>query len=408
MSKNKKKRILLVTQYFYPENFKSNDIAFELVKRGYEVDALVSIPNYPEGRYYKGYGLFQKRIERINGVKVYRAFQTPRGRKATGLGLSLNYLTYAFFASIWALFFSLFKRKYHSIIVFQTSPITQALPAVVIAKSRKTPIYLWVQDLWPEALISGKNINNKLAVKLIDKLTTFIYNNSKTILVSSKLFADAISLKGNYKDKLKYFPNWSDDFLENYKEVQISLPDGFIISLAGNLGVSQDLESIVNLALELRDEKSVKILLIGDGSKKEWVENEINRLDLHDRLLCLGRLPYNAMPYLYAKSNAMLLTLNADYEDLKMVVPSRLQSYMSASRPVLAMIEGGAADIIKEAKCGYVVNGSDYMGLANIIKEKVLVNKKAFEGLGLNGRDYFEQNFQKDKCINNLCSIIEE
>lgn len=404
---SKEKRVLLVTQYFYPENFKSNDIAFELQKRGYQVDALVGIPNYPEGKYYKGYGIFRKRIQRINGVKVYRAFQTPRG-KNSGLKLLFNYLSYAIFASIWAFFFVIFKKRYKAIIVHQTSPITQVLPAIIIGTLRNIPVYTWVLDLWPNALISGANINNVSIIKLIDILTNWVYHKSKIILVSSKLFADAIALKGNYKEKLIYFPNWCDDFLENDVEYQIPFPKGFIITLAGNLGVSQDLESIVKLALELRNEEDVKIVLIGDGSKKEWVEEEIKMLNIQDKLFCLGRLPYKMMPYLYSKSNAMLLTLNANFEDLKMVVPARLQSYMSASRPILAMIEGGAADVIREANCGYVVDGSDYLALAKIIKEKVLVNKKTFEELGLNGRIYFERNFQKDICINNLCTIIDK
>src|SRR5690554_4329474 len=152
---SRKEKILLVTQNFYPENFKSNDIAFELVKKGYEVDVLTSIPNYHEGRYYKGYGIFSKRVQRIDRVKIYRALQTPRGKKASSIGLSLNYLTYAFFASIWAFFFALFKRKYHSVIVHQTSPITQAYPGIVVSKVLKVPLYMWVLDIWPDAMISG-------------------------------------------------------------------------------------------------------------------------------------------------------------------------------------------------------------------------------------------------------------
>lgn len=400
-------RVLIVTQYFYPENFKSNDIAFELTKRGYKVDALVGIPNYPEGKYYKGYGIFSKRIEKINGVRVYRAFQTHRGKKASGLGLLINYLTYAFSASVWALFISLFKKKYNAIIVFQTSPITQALPAIILGSLRNVPVYIWVQDLWPNALVSGSNIDNKIIIKFIDRFTNWVYDKSKMILVSSKLFAESIALKGNYQSKLMYYPNWCDDFLT--KDI-VDIPDfptGFIIILAGNLGVAQDLESILKLAEELRVLDEVKIVLIGGGSKKEWVENEIGRLNLHDKLYCLGRFPYEMMPSFYKKSNAMLLTLSAKFDDLKMVVPSRLQSYMSAACPVLAMAEGGAADIINEANCGYVVKGSDYLSLFKIIKEKVLTDKQSFEKLGQNGRRYYENHFQKDNCIDQLCKIID-
>lgn len=404
----KKKRVLLVTQYFYPENFKSNDIAFELQKRGYQVEALVGIPNYPEGKYYKGYGIFQKRIEIINGVRVYRAFQTPRGRKATGLGLSINYLTYAFFASIWALFFAIFKKKYDSIIVHQTSPITQALPSVIISKIRKTPISLWVLDLWPNAFLSGYNARKDgLVINILDNFTNYIYKNSDKILISSKLFSNVISEKGDFKDKIIYFPNWSEDFLiKEKKEISI-FPKGFIITLAGTLGVSQDLESVVKLACELIDVEEVKIVLLGDGSKRKWLEREIEIHNLKDKLFYLGKQPFDMMPSYYSISNAMLLTLNANYDDLKMVVPARLQSYMSASRPVLGMIEGGAADIIREAKCGYVVDSGDVIKLAKIIREIVLFDINKFEQLGQNGRKFYEDHFSLNKCIDSLIIILD-
>lgn len=408
MSKEKKKRVLLVTQYFYPESFKSNDIAFELVKRGYEVDALVSIPNYPQGKYYKGYGLFQKRIERINGVKVYRAFQTPRGRKASGLGLSLNYLTYAFFASIWALFFSLFKRKYHSIIVFQTSPITQALPAVVLARLRKVPMYLWVQDLWPEAIISGGNIKNKTILSFMDKVVKLIYTKSDKILISSKRMSESILSKGDFKNKILYYPNWAEKIFENptYKNTP-SLPNGYIIMFAGNLGSAQDLESVMKAALILKDTE-VKWVFIGDGSKKAWIEEFVEKNSLQNNVFLLGRYPIELMPSFYKQADALLLTLRSKFPHLKMIVPSKLQTYMTSGKPIIGMIDGGAADLIEEAVCGLSVNAGDYKALAELIIDKVLQNKDEFAKKGENGRIYFEKNFTLDGCINNLITIIED
>ena len=138
-------RILLVSQYFYPENFKGNDIAFELAKRGYQVDVLTGIPNYPGGKYLQGYGVFKKRIETINGVRVYRAFQFPRG-ESNKLLMVLNYLSYPFFASLYVLFFFLW-RKYDAIIVQQLSPIFQAFPAILMKKIKRIPVYMWVLDI---------------------------------------------------------------------------------------------------------------------------------------------------------------------------------------------------------------------------------------------------------------------
>lgn len=404
MSKKKKKRVLLVTQYFYPESFKSNDIAFELVKRGYEVDALVSIPNYPEGRYYKGYGLFQKRIERINGVKVYRAFQTPRGRKATGLGLSLNYLTYAFFASIWALFFSLFKRKYHSIIVFQTSPITQALPAVVLAKLRKVPMYLWVQDVWPS--VAYYNLKSSRAKKFIAKVSNSIYNNSYKILISSKGFKSLIDEYIGSNDKIIYFPNWSEDIKMMPKIKIPDLPPGYKITMAGNLGQTQRLEDVMRLVLKLRDLKELKWIFIGDGSRKKWLEEYVKKNNLEETVFILGRYPFEYMPSFYDDSDAMLLSLLTNKIHLHATIPSRIQSYMSSGKPILAIAGRGVKDLIEEADCGLAIDDDNLEIMESYIREIISNKKDSFATKGKHGREYYLSNFTIDICIDDLESIL--
>jgi glycosyltransferase involved in cell wall biosynthesis len=400
-------KVLLITQYFYPENFKSNDIAFELKKRGYDVDVLAGIPNYPEGKYYKGYNLFRKRIENINGVKVFRAFQFPRG-KDSGVLLALNYLSYAFFASLWALYLSIFK-KYDCIIVHQTSPITQGFPAVLVKKIQNIPLYFWVLDIWPDAMKSGGEVTNKHILGFVDRVVKCMYTNSDKILISSEEFRPLVSSKGDYNEKIEYFPNWSDDILIMPDDYPIpELPSGFIIMIAGNLGKSQNLDAVMQAALELKNEKTIKWVLIGDGSKKEWVDNYVEINGLKGTVFTYGKFPFKAIPAFYKNADAMLLTLSGEFSDLKMYVPARLQSYMAAGRPVLGMIDGAGADLILKANCGYVVNSGNYISLANTIRKKVLSDLEAFEKLGLNGRKYFEKHFKKDKCIDHLCAIIDK
>ena len=148
----KQKRILIVTQYYYPESFRINELGKELVSRGYHVDALVGIPNYPEGKYFKGYGLFSKRIENVNGVTVYRCFQFPRGAKASNLRLSLNYLSYMVCACMWILFYFSFRKKYDAVIAFEPSPITLIVPACLLGIIRGTKVLSWIQDIWPDSI----------------------------------------------------------------------------------------------------------------------------------------------------------------------------------------------------------------------------------------------------------------
>ena len=398
-------RILLVTQYFYPEVFKSNDLAFELVKRGHCVDALVGIPNYPEGKYFKGYGLFKKRHEMVNGVNVYRCFQTPRGKG--GWRLPINYFSYVVSGCLWVFFFFAWRKKYDCIIGHEPSPIFQAYPALLLRKLRKTPFYYWIMDLWPDAMISGGGVKNKLLLNFIDGLVKGIYKRTDKILITSKRFQESIADKGNFAKKIIYFPNWSDDILKMPNNYEIpKLPDGFKIMIAGNLGKSQDLEAVTKVMLGLKDQPEVKWVFVGGGSRKGWLEHFIKENNMEDRAVCMGQYPFKAMPAFYKRADAMLVTLRAGFSHLEAVVPARLQSYMSAGRPVLAMIGCGGADIIEESHCGYAVPAGDSTALISIIREKVLTNRSAFEQMGKNGRAYYDKNYRMDMCIDNLEKII--
>jgi glycosyltransferase involved in cell wall biosynthesis len=400
------KRVLLVTQYFYPEGFKSNDIAFELASRGYKVDALVSIPNYPQGKYFDGYSLFKRRREVINGVNVYRAFQIPRGKG--GLRLMLTYISYVISSVMWVLFFFVWKKRYDAIIVHQTSPIFQAIPAVLLKKLRKTPVYTWVLDIWPDAMKSGGGIKNKRLLSIVDKIVVWVYKNSNKILISSKRFADLILPKGNFADKIVYFPNWSDDIMQmsSANASLPNLPEGFKIMIAGNLGTAQSLDCVAQAMLLLKDEEDVNWVFVGDGSRKEWLETFIRDNGLQDKAVCVGRYPASYMLDFYNQANAMLVTLRAGFPHLEAVVPARLQSYMSAGRPVLAMIGCGGADIISEADCGYSVPAEDAVAFADLVRNKVLIYREEFENKGARGRAYFLKYFTKENCIDNLCKIM--
>ena len=244
-----KKRVLLVTQNFYPEFFKSNDIASDLVDRGYEVDVLTGIPNYPEGVFPKGYGVFQRRVDVYNGAKVYRAYQIPRGKKATSIRLSINYLSFVFTSTLWVLFFFVFKKRYDAIIVHQTSPVTQAWPAILLGKIKRIPIYTWVLDIWPDSVLSTINSDNKLIKKPLDWFTDLMYRSSSKILISSPGFKDLVNRNADYSDKIVDFPNWSEDIASMPLQTIPSLPNGFTIMMAGNIADGQGVSDVV-LAIE--------------------------------------------------------------------------------------------------------------------------------------------------------------
>jgi glycosyltransferase involved in cell wall biosynthesis len=401
-------RILIVTQYIYPENFKSNELAFELAKRGHHVDVLTGIPNYPEGVYFKGYGLFRKRVERKDGVTFYRCVQTPRGRRASGLGLACNYLSFVFFATLWVLLFFAWKKRYDAIITHEPSPITQLIPAIILGKLRRVHVYSWIMDIWPDAMKNSVNEKlYKIIAPFLTSVTEWTYKNSHKILITSKGFEDLICRNHDYHDKIVYYPNWSVDMSVVKTGFHTpEMPKGFRIMLAGNLGESQNLEAVGECMKLLKDCKELKWIFVGDGSWKKWLDDFIKDNDLQDCAVTLGRFPGETMPSFFKKADAMLVTLRGGFIDLDVTVPARVQSYMSAGKPVLAMIGSGGADLIAEADCGYAVAPSDYRAFAEVIRNKVLSDKESFELKGKNGRLFYEKEFTLDHCINNIEEII--
>lgn len=403
-------RIIVVTQYIYPENFKSNELVFEMSRRGHTVDVLTGIPNYPEGVYYKGYGIFKKRKEKKDGVTFYRCFQSPRGRKASGLGLSLNYITFVISATFRVLLFFAWKKKYDAIIAHGPSPITQIIPAIFLSKIRGVNVYSWIMDIWPDAIKNSVNegLYKKIA-PVLKEITKWVYNNSHKLLITSKGFEDLMNRDGNYSDKILYYPNWSIDLKHIPADYSIpQLPEGFKIMLSGNLGESQNLDAIGETMLLLKEYKEIKWIFVGDGSWKSWLDDFIKNNDLSETAITLGRFPGEAMATFYQYADAMLITLRGGFIDLEMTVPARMQSYMSAGRPVLGMIGRGVSDLIAEADCGYSVPAGDFKELVDVILNKVLTNREAFEKKGQKGRAYFEKEFILEKCIDHLEKIIKD
>ena len=403
------KRVLVVTQYIYPENFKSNELVFELAKRGYHVDALTGIPNYPEGVYFKGYGLFKKRIEKKDGVNFYRCWQSPRGRKASGVGLALNYITFVMSATLWVFFYFLWKKRYDAIITHEPSPITQLIPACLLGMIRKVPVYSWIMDIWPDAMKNSVSPGlYKKVAPILTAVTEWTYRHSDKILITSKGFEELICRNADYHDKIVYYPNWSVDMSVGADRFETpKLPEGFKIILAGNLGEAQDLDHIGEAMKLVHDLKEVKWIFVGDGSWKKWLDDFIKENHLEDTAVTLGRFPGSAMPAFFKQADAMLVTLRGGFIDLDMTVPARVQSYMSAGRPILAMIGQGTVDLVNEGDCGYAVGPSDYEALADVIRNKVLTDRAGFEKKGQNGRKMFEEQFTLDKCINHLEEIIK-
>lgn len=403
------KRVLIVTQYYSPEGFRINDLGPLLIKKGYKVDALVGIPNYPEGSYFNGYGIFKKRHEIIDGVSVYRVFQFPRGKRATGGGLAMNYLSYAFNATLWVLFFFSFKKKYDAIISYEPSPITQIIPAIILGKIKKTKVISWIQDIFPDSITDNENGSaNKYAIKFFDVVTDWVYEHSDKLLVSSKGMSELICRKKDFSDKIEYMPNWCSDFIHTeIKEKDLpELPDGKIIMMAGNLGAGIGPEEICKCVKSLSDLKDLYFVFVGSGSKKDYMEQWFKENKV-ENALCVGRYPVEMMPTFFAKADAMFVSLlKTNYKHLDVTVPARVQSYLSAGKPIYAMIGSGATEVINECNCGYAVAPGDYKTLAGIIR-RTYNDEVILKELGNNARKKYEADFTLEVGVNHFIQLIE-
>jgi Glycosyltransferase len=400
-------KVMLVSQYFYPEQFKCNDVAFDLVKRGYEVTVATGIPNYPDGKFFNGYGIFKRRKEKINGVNVIRIPLVPRG-KGRGFEIAINGFSWALIASVWAFFHAL-RNKYDYVLVHESSPVTQAFPATVIKKMQRIPFYFWVLDLWPESLTSAGGVTNKYILGFFTSIVRFLYKQSDKILISSKGFKHSICAKGNFADKVVYFPNWAEDVigteLSSYEIPQ--LPDGFKVMFAGNIGEAQDFEHILAAAHKLKDNKEIIWIILGSGRKKEWVINYIKENGLQDTVHLMGSYPVDAMPAFFSKADVMLVSLK-DELIFNLTVPAKLQAYMAAGKPVVAMLNGDAAQLVDEAKCGLASSAGNSDGLVHNILQLKDMNKDELASLGMNGREFYKKYFDKTRCIDHLCELLSE
>ena len=400
--------ILIVTQYFHPENFRINDFAIEFSKRGHNVTVLTGTPNYPGGKFFDGYGIFKNNYEEYNGIKIYRIPLIPRG-SGSSARLAINYISYVisgFFASG-----LVSKNSADIIFVFEPSPITVALPAILIKKIKKIPICLWVLDLWPESVISAGNIKTSVIPNLLNPIVKFIYNKSDKILVSSQGFIKSIVEKGINEKKISFYPQWAEEVFQpiNVKKYSLNkIPEkSFKIMFAGNIGEAQDFKSIIDTAKLLKDYKNIHWIILGGGRKEAWVKSQIHEHKLENNFHMLGKFPLEKMPEFYAQADCMLFSLKKEYI-FSITIPAKVQSYLACAKPILAMIDGEASSIINDSKAGLSCPSESPELLAKNIKKLSKMSKVELDKLGKNALDCYKKYFERNMLMDKAESIFSE
>ena len=399
-------RILVISQYFYPENFRINDLCLGLKDKGHTISVLSAKPNYPEGKFYNGYSFFNKPSEQYRGIKIYRSPIITRG-DATGLKLFLNYTSFVFFGII-RLFF--IKGKFDKIFVYAPSPITVGYLGIVASFLFRAKPYLWVHDLWPESVKDAGGITNQFVLSLVDLMTKSIYYFYDNILVQSPKFKDYLMNQGVKESKIIFYPYYAESFYKVVPEdpkIKSQYGDGLNIVFAGNIGVAQSFDTIIEAANLLKTKiKKFKFIIIGEGRDKKRVMEKIQNYSLGDYFEFLGSFPAEEMPAFFASADALLVSLK-DTKIFSMTIPGKLQSYLASGKPIMASLNGIGAQIVKESKSGYASNAEDPLSLSNSIIDFSKLNFNQRKGLGKNAMDYYKKEFERSRLLNRLINIFE-
>jgi colanic acid biosynthesis glycosyl transferase WcaI len=397
-------RLLVVSQYFWPENFRINELVADLVGRGHEVTVLTGRPNYPEGQVFDEFGKDPDSFDRYEGATVLRVPLRPRGKGR--LGLTLNYLSFVFWGTLlgpWLLR----GRRFDSIFVFATSPVTAALPALLLRRLKRAPLAIWVLDLWPETLCAVGAVRSRLLLACAGALVSFIYRRCDRILVQSKAFFPNILHWSGDGSRTRYCPNWVEKTFEIIPDVVAPAPevlahrDTFNVMFAGNIGEAQDFPAILEAAGLLRHRSDLRWLIVGDGRAADSVRAEIERRGLQGCVVLLGRHPVERMPSFLCAAGALLVSLRTD-PVFAMTIPGKVQTYLAAGVPVLGMLDGEGARVIEESGAGFVCPSGASGLLASHVEHLLSLTAQERLAMGRRGQAFCRSEFGRERLISRI------
>jgi len=402
-------RILIISQYFWPENFRVNDLSEELNKLGHKVTILTGYPNYPSGEIFKEFKENKSKFKEFKGAEIIRVPLLPR--KNNKFNLILNYLSFLVNSILFG-YFKMLGKNFDIIFTFQLSPVTVGITSSFFSFIKNCPNIFWVLDLWPDTLVALKILKREWQIKLFEILINWIYSNCDIILAQSKSILKELKNYTSIKNNAYYFPSWgeSDLFFKNKKPAPEVTPKKiFTILFAGNIGEAQDFPNIIKAVkhLSLQNINDFRILIVGSGSKKDWVIKEVKELKIDKYFEFHRNYPLERMSSFFLHADALLVSLSNN-KVFNMTIPGKVQFYLSSGIPIIGMICGEGAQVIKDSKAGYVCESGDYISLSKIISKISKKDKATLKEIGRNGREYAKKEFSKTSLINKLNKILNE
>lgn len=397
-----KKRILIVSEYFYPEEFKINEIALSWKEKGYDVDVLTQNPTYPHGKIYPDFKNKLYSTEVWNGINIFRV-KAVTGYKDSLFKKLLKYFTFMIFGSVVSLKIG---KKYDYIFGFDIAALTCMVPAIILKKFYKKNVTLWVQDVWPDSVYAYGFKKSFILEKFLNGLVKFVYKHTSNFAISAKGFESKIIPYLDQKKEIRYLPNWADDFNKNLEDFNFSDEKKVHFTFAGNVGKVQNLDNLLLAYNQLNHEYKNKsqINIIGDGSHLKDLKKLVAKNNI-ENVLFWGRKPRNEM-YKYFKASNFLIVSLIDKPIFSLTVPAKTQTYIASGKPLFGVIRGEAEDIINDNNLGFCAKPNDIKEIATNFKKAIDSNTIDLEEFGKNGKYLTNNIFDKDKTIDSLLDLL--
>ena len=400
--------LLVVSQYFWPEDFRINELVTELSARGHMITVLTGKPNYPGSEVYPDFAADPARFASYGGVRVVRVPMLARGRGK--VRLLLNYLSFALSATIVGLA-RLGGTRFDAVFVFEPSPVTVGFPAIVFRRLRRWPVAFWVLDQWPESLAAVGVVRSERVLALVGRLVRFIYTRCDIMLSPSRRLMPRIAGYCRPGQRIEYFPNWAESaYASASMTAAPEIPPqtgSFSVMFAGNIGEAQDFPAILDAAEQLTDRADIRWLIVGDGRMAPWVRDELTRRALERRVVMLGRFPASRMPSFFMHADALLVSLKAD-PVFAMTSPGKIQSYLAFGRPLLAMLDGEGAAVVDEARAGLTGPAGDAAQLAANVVRLAALTPEQRRVMGASGAAYARREFDRAELVDRLEGWLAE
>lgn len=402
------KKILVVCQHFWPENFRINDIADFLVEKGCQVDVLCGLPNYPKGKLFSGYSLVFNRHEIHNNINIRRVFEVPRGNNSN-FRIFANYISFPI-ASLFHIPRLLFK-KYDKILLYQLSPVMMSIAGIIIGKIKKTETIMYVLDLWPENLFSVLKVNNKLLRKIAGKISYWHYKRVDKIMVLSEQMKGKIKEVVDIPDeKIIIIPQACEKLYEKNvadKVLEKKFSKGFNIVFTGNISPAQSFETIIEAAKKLSQDniKDINWVIVGDGMSRKWLEDEVKKAKLSN-FFFEGFRPIEDMPK-YTNIADVLIGCLTKSDSLEATLPAKVYSYIASGKPIILAMDSEAQDLIQNIiKCGFAGPAGDADSLYDNINKMYNLPESKRKEMGKLAHKYHFKYLERSLVMSQMYDFI--